>query len=375
MIKEFIGRGSVQALFDHIRLKNHSDIFIVTGKKPFQNTGIKELLTSYFSTTKCHFFTDFSVDPKWMDMKKGIAAFQQSKAGAIMAIGGGSVMDMGKLIKAGSVHKENFMDIVLKGKPLTNPGVPLYIVPTTAGSGSEATHFAVIYIEGKKYSLAHPFIYANAVAVDSEMTASMPLALRAQTAFDALSQATESYWSCGATTDSRVHAKKAMQLILPNMVAAVNQPNDENRGAMMEAAHLAGKAIDISKTTLAHALSYHLTSEYSIPHGHAVALCLGKCFTLHGNAESLSPLYTKNSFQKIMEDIYKLYGCKNAKECEEKWYRLMDACHLERSLLKIGLNTKELQGVFSKSANPERLSNNPVKVMPRDILTMYDFSY
>lgn len=126
--------------------------------------------------------------------------------------------------------------------------------------------FAVLYIDGKKYPLANVLLKPNLVAVNPILSFPMPPYLTASSGFDASSQVVEFFWGNGATEESRESAAEAITLILPVSEKAVNNTTMTERLAMAKGAYLAGKAIGIAKTIIAHALSYLITSEHKIPH-------------------------------------------------------------------------------------------------------------
>ena len=157
---------------------------------------------------------------------------------------------------------------------ISSPGKKLIAIPTTSGSGSEATHFAVVYVGGEKFSVAHPiYMLPNVVVLNPSLTYSMDSYQTALSGVDAFAQAMESYWSVNSTEESKKYSIEALELIIEHLPLAVNY-NDNSRDIMLHAANLAGKAINIAKTSGAHAISYVLTSKFNIPHGQAVALTL-----------------------------------------------------------------------------------------------------
>ena len=169
----------------------------------------------------------------------------------ITSIGGGSTIDVGKYIA--------FM-----------LGIPHTAIPTTAGTGSEVTKFAVFIKDGKKVTLElkEPENYIlnaeNVLSLDKLQTASSGL--------DALCQGVESYWSKYATDESRHWAKLAIRLASKNLLESYKYPNSQIlRLNMLVAANYSGRAINISKTSICHAISYPLTVHYGVPHGIACA--------------------------------------------------------------------------------------------------------
>ena len=190
-------------------------------------------------------------------------------------MGGGSVLDIGKSVSIFSTNKGNIEDYLFKKISFRKKGIPLILIPTTAGTGSEATHFAVIFKEKTKYSLAdEKFIQGDYIIVDPELTYSLPKRVTAYTGMDAFCQGVESFWNINSTDESKEYAKKAIKLIMNNIEKAVNSPDEESRYNMAIAANYAGKAINITKTTATHAISYPITSYFNVPHGLAVALTI-----------------------------------------------------------------------------------------------------
>ena len=273
MAKEYIGLGTIKSLVEIFDTVAPNYVLLVTGKDSYASSGASSLVEPYLSGFKCTRFYDFYANPALEDIEKGIQIFRKVSPDIVVAVGGGSVMDMAKAINILSQNEGNAREYI-EGKEIVQKGKPLVAIPTTAGSGSEATHFAVAYINGRKYSLAHHSMMPDWAIADPEFTYRLPKKITAATGMDALSQSIESLWSLKATEESKRYARESAVLVLQNLRQAVNEPDSISRDAMMRAAHLSGKAINISKTTASHAMSYPLTVHFGIPHGHAVALTL-----------------------------------------------------------------------------------------------------
>lgn len=172
-----------------------------------------------------------------------------------IAIGGGTTIDTAKLLNLAIASKLPVRELLIQ-KCAPGQLLPCLAIPTTAGTGAEATRFAVCYDGEVKYSIDFEVIRPSDVAIVPEFTETLPKYQKASTNFDAYSQAVESLWAKGATEESKEYANRALELMKSD-----NWP---------EASYWAGRAIDISRTTAAHAFSYYLTSHYGIPHGHAV---------------------------------------------------------------------------------------------------------
>ena len=129
----------------------------------------------------------------------------------------------------------------------------------------------------------------------------------------------------------------------------------------MQAANLAGKAINISKTTACHAVSYPITSHFGVPHGHAVTLTLGKMFVYNSHVSDQDCLDSRgvNYVCKVMEDLCKMLGVDSSDKAEKKIHDLMDRIGLKKSLGELGINNKGLEIILNEGFNPERVKNNP----------------
>jgi len=261
--------NTLKSRLQHIAKKK---ILLIRGKTSFHNSGAVEFIFNLTGSRELVYFNDYSPNPKIEDLRRGLELVKKNKYDLIIAIGGGSTLDMGKLI-SGLAFYENF-DSVLDGNLQLDSKIPLLAIPTTAGSGAEATHFAVLYKSKKKYSIAHKTLLPDMIFLSGEFTAHASKYLKAYTGLDAFSQAVESVWSVNANNTSIEIALKAAKLCWNNLYQSIEHNNSDSVENMQEAAYLAGKAIDITKTTAPHAISYAFTSFYNIPHGHAVALSL-----------------------------------------------------------------------------------------------------
>lgn len=310
-------------------------VLLVCHPSSFQKSGAADWLENH-TATRPPVFSDFSANPKSEDVVRGVAQFQAMHAQAILAIGGGSILDMAKLINffgTQPIAIDRYLD-----DPISSDGElkPLLAVPTTAGSGSEATHFAVVYRGSTKYSVATDALRPSHVLLAPEFTFSLPAYITACTGFDALAQAIESHWARKATAESRCHSQQALASIREHLQSAVLAPTRQHRAAMLDAAYSAGRAIDSTQTTGAHAYSYALTATYGFPHGHAVALLLPFFVELHRAAGIQVPGITANSLRMLAKDI----------GLSQTLPDTADAIH----------------ALLSTQVNQQRLSNNPVPV-------------
>ena len=267
-----IGEEIVSEIRTLFRDNGWDNVLLVTGKCSYETSGAHKFIEDSLSilNIKTTRFCGFANNPNIVDLKKGLALTRSLDTSVIIAIGGGSVLDMGKLLRFFTTYDGE----IFGGKYISNgKKIPLIAIPTTAGTGAEATHFAVLYDEkGKKHSIADSDILPDYAVIYPRLTYNQSQYVTACSGFDALAQAIEAYWNKNATAESDEYAVKAMNLIYPSLPIAVNEPIPEARDKMAEGAYWAGRAINITKTTAPHAFSYPFTAHYGIPHGHAVSI-------------------------------------------------------------------------------------------------------
>jgi len=345
-----------------------SKIMLVCGKS-IRYLKIKKYLEQLEKQNRIEFivFSDFEPNPLYTSVIKGIKIFTEEKCEGILAIGGGSAMDVAKCIKlyAGSETPEHFLD----QKP-SKDKVPLFAVPTTAGSGSEATRFAVVYKEGIKQSISDEGCIPEAVILDHSVLNSLPLTQKKSTMMDAFCHSLESMWSINSTSESIKYASEAITEILLYKKAYLN--NDDNGNMhMLYAANLAGRAINISQTTAGHAMCYKITSLFGIPHGQAAAMCVRKLFPwmlehLDHCVDPRGQEYLKEVFSNVADIMH----CKTSRDAADYFERIF--YELEFSIPSP--TEKELELLVS-SVNQTRLSNNPIALDKEDIMCLYRYIF
>jgi alcohol dehydrogenase class IV len=242
----------------------------------------------------------------------------------------------------------------------------MILVPTTAGSGSEATHFAVVYIGLHKYSLASQLLLPDAVILDGSLIVSATHYQKACNGLDALAQAIESAWAAGSTERSREYAFAAVSLCAKYLKGVlVPEADNEVLQGMMEASNLAGKAINISKTTAAHAWSYAITSHYNVPHGHAVWLTLPSIFEMHATAtpNEVTDPHGIEHFKEIIKRLMDTLDITSPEDSARHLRFYLESINIESDMRKIGANAAEKRKFLSKQVNMQRMSNNPVSLM------------
>lgn len=361
--EEYFGTGSIENLEKVLSRNRSSKIFLVTGKKSFELSGAKNLLEDKLKKYEVNVFNDFSDNPKIEDIIKGMKLFVENGCDAVIAAGGGSVIDIAKSINILSAQNENPEDIVKGKSEISKRGKYLIAIPTTSGSGSEATHFAVVYIGKKKFSIAHKSILPDTAIIDPQFTFNLNSEITATSGIDAFSQAIESHWSVNSNDESRRYSREAIKIIFENLETAVNNPSEESRVNMSEAANLAGKAINITKTTAPHAVSYSMTTYFGIPHGQAVSITLGEFlkYNYEVSDKDITGNKSVNEIKNSINELIEMAGGKKVDEASRKITELMKKINLCTTLSELKIKPTDLDLILD-NVNLERLQNNPRKV-------------
>jgi alcohol dehydrogenase class IV len=336
-------------------------VLFVVDAAAYAATSAGEQLKAVLQSRETIEFGEFEINPKIKDVKRGIQLFEELRPDVVVAFGGGTAIDLAKMIRGLASHSGDVAEVLSNGMTADVNRTPLVAIPTTAGTGSEATHFAVVYRNGEKFSIAHQGLLPNVVLLDPVLTYSMPPGVTAVTGLDALCQAIESIWAVGASEESVEYAAQSLELSLPNLEQAVHAPTPDVRRAMCEAAHLAGKAINISKTTAPHAMSYWLTTRYGIPHGAAVGVFIGPLLEFNAKVDDSDCNDPRGAadVRRRMERLLSILDARDVPAGRQKVEDLITAIDCPISLQEIGIHDEAAIAELAGRSNVERLTNNP----------------
>lgn len=364
------GENAVLRLPDIAVERGWQRVALICGRSSFEASGASRVLPLLRRRAEVELWRDFSTNPDSRDLQRGLDLFSGREPSAIVGIGGGSAMDMAKLLCA--FQGKSSQDVVGRiesGRPIRRRGSDLVLVPTTSGSGSEATEFAVVYVGEKKLSIEGPALKADEVILDPRLARSGSSYQRATSGIDAVAQAVESLWAVGATTRSRRHARWALALLLPTIERFVKEPSMLDARAMCIGSHLAGRAINISKTTAAHALSYGLTKRFGVSHGHAVALTLGHLIEAHVRAEPdrLSKGVEPRRHREAISELLHRLGSADGAQARARFLDLMERVGLATRLKSACSTGSPEPATLIEAVNLQRLGNNPVVLGRTDL--------
>lgn len=358
MFKDYTGFGALSEALTKLDAAIGNKVWVVASASGWERF-CPFVSGEFFARREVRVFSHFSVNPDFGDIYPAAADMRAWAPDCIIAIGGGSAIDTAKTLKAAAYTAETVDPANPGAIRVSGAGPALVAIPTTAGSGSEATQFAVVYTGEKKHSVSHPTLRPDVAVVDPELVYSLSAHQTASTGFDALCHALEAYWASGTTPEAQKFAASSVRYILPHFVTAVNNPGPVSRMNMSIAAYNAGRAINITLTTLAHALSYHITKRYGVPHGHAAALILPFCF-----------LQADQDARGHMHGALRLLDQNSPREAFAFWRQLMRACGLAPTLREAGLDSADKLRALVASADPERLGNYPVRVDPQALAAL-----
>lgn len=272
-----IGGGVTQQIPQWLSSRNLTLVLLITdstmmalgyGKK------IQSMLQA--SALECDVFDETVPEPTAESIQKGVKAIKLKAYDAIIALGGGSVIDSAKAIAVMSTHPGTIRDVAF---PTMNdePSIPIIAVPTTAGTGSEVTRFTIITDETtdeKLLCVGNAFV-PTAAFIDYELSLSVPPRSTADTGIDAITHAIEAYVSQKANLYSDSQALAAMRLLGPNITTAYHSGNDHQaRAAMMLGSTLAGIAFSSASVALVHGMSRPIGAFFHVPHGLSNAMLL-----------------------------------------------------------------------------------------------------
>lgn len=344
---------------------------VVDSSFPFLN--IKDAIQS-LPVEERVMFSDFTPNPIYGQVCKGFDLLKSSRCDAILAVGGGSAIDVAKCIKLAVLAERGNASLIppLVSQRLTIDGsrIPFIAIPTTAGTGSESTHNAVMYYDGAKQTITNDGILPDYAILEPSVLKTLPLYQKKCTMMDALCQGIESWWSVHSTDESKDYSRMAVEIIMSNWRKYIFDNDPVAAEQIMLAANYSGRAINIAQTTAAHAFSYKISSLYRIPHGHAVAVGLPEIWVfMVRHMDRCVDVKGEEYLAKVFFEIAESMGCDTPKDAIALFRRMMEELSLNNPISE---NWAEELAILSSSVNPVRLKNNPVSLDSNTIGSLYE---
>ncbi len=344
------GRGSLNRLPELMKKLGISKPMIV-GMEPLTGTLLKKNPVLIASPV----FSSFHPNPDLSDTEAGADMYLREHCDGLVSIGGGSSIDTAKAIKTRLNAKTE--DDIIHSRLDQTVSCPHIAVPGTAGTGSEATQIAVVYVNDKKVSLNNEELKPDGVILDSTLLDSLPVYHKKSCALDALAQGIESYWSKGSNDDSKVHAYLAVIGVLDNLKSYL-EGDPHAADEMLDASFQSGKAIQITRTTAAHAMSYMLTKRMGIAHGHACMLTLPTLWEMMQEHDDMKELLSDLTSKMRLGDMRMVP-------------RLLKGILYDLEMKLPELPDEKTLDELASSVNVERLNNHPVQLTREEIKSAY----
>jgi alcohol dehydrogenase class IV len=320
-------------------------------------------------------FDAVEADPSMETLLAAVAAGRAGGVTSVVGFGGGSPMDVAKLA-AYLIGSGDELDAILGVGLATGQRLPLALVPTTAGTGSEATPVAVITCEGgEKRGVNSPALIPDWAALDSSLTLGMPRGLTAATGIDAIVHAIEAFTSAKSKNPlSDLYAIEALKLLSANLLTACNDPaNSEARSAMLLGAHLAGLAFANAPVAGVHALAYPLGGLHHLPHGLSNALMLRH--VLQHNQDAARKHYA--TLAQVIEP--ECAGQGSQAQCAllvDRLDRLVVESGIAPRLRDHGIGRNDIPKLAREAMKQQRLLvNNPCPINETDARRLYEAAW
>ena len=365
------GRGSLERIGELAsKYRPESVVLLVDGN--VRKNGGADRLTALLSAScaKLCVVSDIPVEPETGQVKELFARFGELQADLIVAMGGGSVLDSAKMISVllrNPAYLENLLDAGL----IEKRGVPLIAVPTSAGTGSEATPNSIVVVPEQKLKVGvvHPFFIPDSVILDPETTLSLPAHVTAATGLDAFCHAIECFISKKSNPFSDLYALEAIRLVARSLFNAYNDGADIGaREDLLLAAFYGGMCIASSSTVAVHALSYPLGGRYRIPHGLSNAILLPWVMEFNRDA-------VVGKFAEVAGAMGIPPGAdaeETSKRAVEGIFSLVRSLGIPSTLRELGVGTDDLDEIVAAAMKVTRLlDNNPKPVSPGDARSIY----
>lgn len=348
-------------------LKNikNKRVFFITGKNSYLKSSANLNFKLISKKNDCAFYFKKEYIPQYKELKIILNKINKFKPHFIFGIGGGCVLDYSKLSKI--LYQKNNIKKIIKNNSISknNYKVKLYLFPTTAGSGSEATTFSAIYFNNNKMSYDNKKNIVDKIIYLPKVLTKCTKYNRSSSGIDAFNQSLESIFSRSSNSKSINYSKKSLELIFKFLIKHINNPNSITSKQMARAAFYSGKAINIAKTNAPHALSYPFTYYFNIDHGYAVSLTFLNVlkFNFKNMNNSFNPKILKNRFRFV----FKIFKVKNINSLIDKVKKIYEKADVRTNFKEYNIDIRKEKKLIIKNVNLQRLNNNPVLIEKKDL--------
>ena len=376
--KIVFGTGCIQTLVEDYKKLGYQRLFVLTAP-PILPLIEPTLAALKAAGTDIEVFDQIMAEPTLNDFNAIVEKARQFDADSVVGIGGGSVLDVAKLVAAFAHSDQQAADCFGTGF-IKAKGLWFACLPTTAGTGSEVSPNAILLDERDhlKKGIVSPYLIADAAYVDPKLTWTVPAKVTADTGMDALTHCIEAYTNKFAHPTVDIYALKGIQLIAANLETAVKDgKNQEAREALALGSLYGGLCLGPVNTAAVHALSYPLGGEFHIPHGLSNAILLPSVMKF--NAETCPKRYAEVA-AALLSSTSGSSGDTNdirlAQQGVDFIYRLAEAVGIPKKLTDLGIPQSAVDGMAKAAMEVQRLlKNNPREVTEQDAKDIYNSLY
>lgn len=371
--KIVFGTGCIQTLVDDYKQLGKQRLFVLTAPpiRPLIEDALAELTAAGISI---EVYDQVMAEPTLNDFNRILEYARQFDADSVVGIGGGSVLDVTKLVAAFAKSEQQAADCFGTGF-IKAKGLWLACLPTTAGTGAEVSPNAILLDERDhlKKGIVSPYLIADAAYVDPKLTWTVPAKVTADTGMDALTHCIEAYTNKFAHPAVDIYALQGIRLIAANLERAVKDGKDvEAREALALGSLYGGLCLGPVNTAAVHALSYPLGGEFHIPHGLSNAILLPSVMKFNRPANL-----------KRYAEVAVALGCEPGKDDNETAqrgvdfiYQLADTVGIPKKLTDLGIPQTAVDGMAKAAMEVQRLlKNNPREVTEQDARDIYNSLY
>lgn len=369
----YFGKGMIEKVGAEAK-KLGKRALVVTGGKSARRMGAWKKIEDSLKKmgVKTILFEGVEANPGLETIKRGMNLAKKEKCQIIVGLGGGSPMDAAKGIAVSSTNPGGFTQYLGRNK-LKEAPLPVIAIPTTAGTGSEVTPYAVFTTTDGKHQkkiMTDDFIFPKVALVDPELTLSLPSSVTADTGIDALSHAIEGLISNSSQPLSDCLALEAIKLLSTNLPEVARNPQDiEVRGQILYASLLAGMVIAQTGTIIVHGMSYRLTTDLNLPHGRACAILLP--WVCEFNLKSSSAKLTSLA-KSLGEEVENLSQEEAGQRVVNRLRELLVQVGLSQDLNLRKIEESQIRDFAHEVMQDKRkLANNPRQITLEDVIEIY----
>ena len=371
--KIVFGTGCIQTLVDDYKKMGLQRLFVLTAP-PILPLIAEPLAKLKAAGITIEVFQDIVAEPTVNDFKNILEVARQFKADSVVGIGGGSVLDVTKLVASLTYSDQQVEDCFGTGF-IKKRGLWFACLPTTAGTGSEVSPNAILLDERDhlKKGIVSPFLIADAAYVDPKLTWTVPAKVTADTGMDALTHCIEAYTNKFAHPSVDIYALQGIRLIAANLERAVKDGKDvEAREALAFGSLYGGLCLGPVNTAAVHALSYPLGGEFHIPHGLSNAILLPSVMKF--NMPACPERYAEVAIACGITPSHTTE--ETAQRGVDFIYRLAEAVGIPDKLTALGIPQTAVDGMAKAAMQVQRLlKNNPREVTEQDARDIYNSLY